>query len=197
MLRHNLTSLADVRSLAVVATSDLSARLVRRLRRYWKVEAANVALLPAAALWIASTRNEALGPAFVIAAVPMGLLLGVGAAYWRRKAVQLEGKPISARTIMLLARAEPMLLMAVLAGLAAALAVWLVPGLAVSRWDRWATTLTAGLAAAEYVNYFRVQLQHFDRMADLRRLLRGRGFRRAHLRREIDALPPGWRTADR
>jgi hypothetical protein len=27
-----------------------------------------------------------------------------------------------------------------------------------------------------------------DRVADLRRLLRGRGFRRAHLRREIDAL---------
>jgi hypothetical protein len=42
------------------------------------------------------------------------------------------------------------------------------------------------LAVLEYVNYYHVQLQHFDHDADWRRLMSGRGFRPSHLAREID-----------
>jgi hypothetical protein len=42
------------------------------------------------------------------------------------------------------------------------------------------------LAILEYVNYYHVQLQHFDHAPDWQRLISGRGFRRSHLAREID-----------
>jgi uncharacterized integral membrane protein len=42
------------------------------------------------------------------------------------------------------------------------------------------------LAVLEYINYYHVQLQHFDHVADWRRLVSGRGFRRSHLAREIE-----------
>ena len=41
------------------------------------------------------------------------------------------------------------------------------------------------LGVLEYVNYYHVQLQHFDNMADWRRLLAGRGFRPAHMARDL------------
>lgn len=43
----------------------------------------------------------------------------------------------------------------------------------------------AVLAGLEYVNYYHVQLQHFDNAADIKRLLSGRGFRPAHLARAL------------
>jgi hypothetical protein len=52
--------------------------------------------------------------------------------------------------------------------------------------------LLALLAILEYVNYYRVQLQHFDHAADFKRLVTGRGFRRSHLAKAIAA----YRTAD-
>jgi hypothetical protein len=49
------------------------------------------------------------------------------------------------------------------------------------------------LAVLEYVNYYHVQLQHFDHAPDWQRLVSGRGFRRSHLAREIDR----WKRARR
>jgi hypothetical protein len=42
------------------------------------------------------------------------------------------------------------------------------------------------LAVLEYINYYHVQLQHFDHAPDWKRLISGRGFRRSHLAREIE-----------
>jgi hypothetical protein len=42
------------------------------------------------------------------------------------------------------------------------------------------------LAVLEYINYYHVQLQHFDHAPDWQRLVSGRGFRRSHLAREIE-----------
>jgi hypothetical protein len=41
------------------------------------------------------------------------------------------------------------------------------------------------LAVLDYVNYYHVQLQHFDHPPDWRRLVSGRGFRPSHLARQI------------
>ena len=41
------------------------------------------------------------------------------------------------------------------------------------------------LAVLEYINYYVVQLQHFDNAADWRRLWTGGGFRKSHLARAI------------
>jgi hypothetical protein len=51
--------------------------------------------------------------------------------------------------------------------------------------DRVASLLVLLLAVLEYINYYHVQVQHFDHAADWQRLLAGRGFRRSHLAREI------------
>lgn len=48
-----------------------------------------------------------------------------------------------------------------------------------------AACITAALAILEWVNYYGVQLQHFDHFADLRRLVTGKGFREAHLAKTI------------
>jgi hypothetical protein len=57
----------------------------------------------------------------------------------------------------------------------------------------WSGAVIAALACSalgslEYVNYYRVQLQHFDNLADFKRLLGGRGFRKAHLARDLAAF---------
>jgi hypothetical protein len=43
------------------------------------------------------------------------------------------------------------------------------------------------LAILEFVNYYHVQLQHFDHAEDFQRLLAGKGFRRSHLSKSIRA----------
>jgi hypothetical protein len=50
------------------------------------------------------------------------------------------------------------------------------------------------LAVLEYVNYYHVQLQHFDHAPDWQRLIAGRGFRRSHLAREIERWKRETRT---
>jgi hypothetical protein len=45
----------------------------------------------------------------------------------------------------------------------------------------------SALGTLEYVNYFKLQLQNFDHAPDLKRLLAGKGFRRAHLGRDLAA----------
>ncbi|MDQ3080564.1 MAG: hypothetical protein M3R03_11290 [Pseudomonadota bacterium] len=52
-------------------------------------------------------------------------------------------------------------------------------------------TLLAGL---EYVNYYHRQLQHFDNLADLKRLFSGRGFKPSHMARSLAARRNGRRS---
>jgi len=165
--------------------ADVRPALRRRLRRYWQMEAGCALILPVLLVEVAG--DEPVGPLVWVAIVPAVALLAAGAAYWRAKLRAVEKGSSAEPTIRLLARLEKALLALVAIAAAAAAAAWLswVPA---SAFERGASAGFAALAVAEYVNYYRIQLQHFDHLPDLRRLLVGKGFRRAHLRRDIDAL---------
>lgn len=47
------------------------------------------------------------------------------------------------------------------------------------------------LAVLEYVNYYHVQLQHFDHSEDFKRLMSGNSFRQSHLAKGIAAWQRG------
>jgi hypothetical protein len=159
------------------------AKLLRRLEGYWRLEAFNAALVPAAAGYLVLEAGGRLSWPLGLAMAASAFLLAVGAAAWRMELDDLKGRPeFGRRALPWLARAQPASL-ALLAAAAAGAAF------EVAR-DGWspsavATAALAGLAALEYLNYFVVQLQHFDNATDLARLTRGRGFRTPHLARAL------------
>lgn len=159
------------------------AALIKRLSWYWVVEAANAPLLAGIAIaWVAS-EGAAVSPAMGLAMAAAAFLLLVGAGAWRFELAGLKGEAALA------ARLLPPLAGARLPGLVLTLAAL---GVAAFDWTRtgWtpptiAAAAFAVLAGLEWINYYAVQLQHFDNRADLRRLLTGRGFREAHLAKAI------------
>ena len=167
--------------------------VTRRLRAYWQMEAANVLFVPGFAIGLVFWAGGTLTPSLVIAAFACAALLVVGAIYWRATLRQLEGSPGGlASWIPWLAAVEaPTLALAV----AAAIATGAEFALAGGGWTpaRIAAASLTTLAVLEYVNYYRVQLQHFDNWADFKRLITGRGLRQSHLARDIKA----WRRRSR
>ena len=167
------------------------AAIEKRLGSYWKMEAANVLLLPLGTLYLASALDWQLGLASIAAFVPCCALLAIGAQYWRAKLIQLREGGAFPQTIGLLAALEWPTLALTVAGLGVVIACWLVPGLAASRADLWTGTIVGILAALEYVNYYHRQVQHFDHASDFKRLLGGGGFRRSQMAVDIAR----WRAA--
>lgn len=170
------------------ARADLA--VARRLRWYWPMEASNAAVVPAFAAGIVWSADGALTAAFGLAAFACAALLVLGALYWRAVLRRIEGdRAAMAVWIPRLAAAEaPALALVAVAALA-----WAAEMLAAGGgWTpaRVAAAALTVLAGLEYVNYYRVQLQHFDNGADLKRLLTGRGFRTAQMARDIAA----WRA---
>ncbi|WP_379553482.1 hypothetical protein [Qipengyuania sp. DGS5-3] len=159
--------------------------LIKRLTSYWKMEAGNVVLVPAIMLFLASGK---VGIAAFVAIMPMMALLAVGAWYWRAKLHQIERGISPDKTIMKIATLNMPLAIASLVAVSACITAWLVPGLAVGTADRWVATAAAILAVLEYINYYHRQLQHFDHLADWKRLLSGGGFRKSQLRQDIDRV---------
>jgi hypothetical protein len=105
----------------------------------------------------------------------VALLLLVGGAYWRGvlKRGEGEGAPL-ARVLRIATQSN-----------GRCRAAWRVVARECCRAvaNGWSRAVIAALACSalgslEYVNYFRVQLQHFDHLADFKRLLGGRGFAR-------------------
>ncbi len=167
--------------------------ITRRLRHYWRIEAGNVVLVPLFAwgwvVWVGGAPTVSFG----VAAFASSLLLVIGALYWRAVLRRAEGNARPFQFwIPVLAKLElPSLLLTAAAVIVAA--GELAP---LSRSGNRVHIATAGLAVLavlEYVNYYRVQLQHFDHWNDWKRLLAGRGFRKAHLARDVAA----WRAAQR
>jgi len=162
------------------------ADLLKRLDPYWKMEAANVPLVPALLLWLNQGRIS------LVTAVPMAattLLLVIGALYWRGKVRRLRG---DGRNFTGLLRAigvwqRPALVLTLL-GCLTALGGWLVPAWSAGLADRNIATGCAILAVLEYVNYYHRQLQHFDNRDDFQRLLAGKGFRKSWMARDLEAL---------
>ena len=164
--------------------SDRSA-LFHRLSGYWKLELANMIIIPGVMAWLSGWR---LGPLSIVAILPMCGLLLVGGLYWRGKLQELaKGRDIRALLRRIRQVQLPLLALTLLAA-GAVLASWMIAGLAANPADRWVATAAASLAALEYVNYYHRQLQHFDHAADFKRLLSGRGLRRSWLSRDIERL---------
>lgn len=164
--------------------------VAKRLRWYWQMEAANVVLVPATAFGLVWSGGGTANAALWVAAVACSALLVVGTLYWRAVLRRIEG---DARAFNFwlprLAAAESLSLFLVAVS-ALIFALELI--LSGQGWtpETIAAAVLTVLAALEYVNYYMVQLQHFDNWADFRRLMTGRGFGKAHMARDIAA----WRS---
>lgn len=171
------------------ATHAPATALQRRLEGYWRLEGFNVLLVPAIALYLAWPPQGAGAIALLLTLVTNALLLLAGAAYWRASLRRLRGDAATMRALLpRLDRAQRPILLLVFASGIATVAAALVDG--------WTTSVivatgAAVLAALEYINYYRVQLQHFDHAPDFARLLRGRGWRAAHMGRDLAAWRRG------
>jgi hypothetical protein len=172
-----------------MARSKTRANLLKRLDPYWKLEAANTVFIPVMVVLLTEGRIGWVTLVPLLAAVA---LLAIGTAYWWLKVRQLRGlQPDGGAVLRPIARLQtPVLVLTGLGSLSAALG-WIVPGFSEGFADRIAATVCAVLAVLEYVNYYHRQLQHFDNMADFRRMLAGEGFRPSWLARDLAALRKG------
>lgn len=168
-------------------------RVARRLESYWRLEAANAVIVPLVAIVLVLQYDGALTLSLGLSAAACAALLVIGAIYWRGLLRRLQGAPgfLASWLPWLGAARWPSLILALAAVVATAAEFLAGEG-------GWTSTRIAAvglstLAILEYVNYYEVQLQHFDNWADFRRLITGKGFRRAHLARELDA----WRASGR
>ncbi|MEP3226755.1 MAG: hypothetical protein ABJO01_12330 [Parasphingorhabdus sp.] len=161
-------------------------KLVARLGPYWKMEASAVILIPATMALITKAN---LGWATIISSLPMMLMLGIGALYWRGKLLRLVRSDYDfASLIHAIARIRtPVQILTLIAIISTAFA-WIIPGFAVGQPDKICATIAAVLAVLEYINYYHRQLQHFDNVADFQRLLTGKGFRQSQMARDIRAI---------
>lgn len=152
------------------------------------MEAANAAFVPAVAWFLVWQSGGSATIALWVAALTCAALLVIGALYWPSVLRQIEGAAhVFDYWLPRLAAAENFSLALLLMS-----AIVIMLELAYSP-EKWvgahiaAVSLTV-LAALEYVNYYKIQLQHFDNSADFKRFLNGRGFRKAHMARDIASL---------
>lgn len=157
--------------------------LEKRLDGYWKMECANILLVPAAMIFFASGK---VGWLSAVALLPMCLLLAIGTYYWWAKLRYLQQREALRPRVSLLSRWEMPALVLTVVAVATTIAAWIWPALSTGLADRLVASSAATLAALEYVNYYHRQIQHFDHAADFRRLRDGRGFRKSQLRADLE-----------
>nr|WP_070960390.1 hypothetical protein [Hyphomonas sp. Mor2] len=162
-----------------------AAKLKRRLSGYWKMEAANVLLVPGVLIMLTGWTPSWV---LLVSFVPMMLLLVIGAYYWRAKLKQMEDRAYPfGPTMRVISLAQwPSLLLTLLGG-AIVIYGWLTPGSFTGAWDKGGATFSAVLAGLEYINYYHRQLQHFDHGPDFKRLLAGKGLRPSQMARDLEA----------
>ena len=168
---------------------------LRDFRGYGNLEALNAILLPAVAAYYGWPGDRAAAGVLILALAALVTGLVVGAVYWWALAKRIAGNAAPMHRALRLAdlAQRPMLLVVIAAGVAA---TWQL----IARGLSFSPGIAAGaalLAALEYVNYYHVQLQHFDNAADWRRLLGAAGFRRAHMARDLAAWRRGGLAAGR
>lgn len=149
------------------------------------MEAANVALIPLAAFAAVRLLGGSVSPALVVSALAASALLVIGTLYLRAlHQVSLRKSEPLAFWVPILARLQ--IPSALLATAAVAVTAFEV-ATAASRWspEQGIAIALSVLAVLEYVNYYHVQLQHFDHAADFKRLMTGKGFRTSQLARDI------------
>jgi NaMN:DMB phosphoribosyltransferase len=147
------------------------------------MEAANVLFVPGLALALGWPRSTVGAVAISLAMIASAGLLVVGALYWRGVDGRLKGlgRASLKQALAVADRAETPMLAATGLAIAASLAAVLIDGFTATSI---AAALLTLLAVLEFVNYYRVQLQYFDNLADLKRLAT-RKLKRAHLARDL------------
>jgi hypothetical protein len=166
---------------------------IRRLTTYWKIEAGNAVFIPAIAIYLVLRSGGTISAALALSCLACSFLLVIGTVVLRMMLGKARGEAdaTQARIPLLLWLRWPALALCAAAAVALGMEC-LDPGPQLSA-QFLAPALLLLLAVLEYVNYYHVQLQHFDHAADWRRLMSGRGFRPSHLAREIDR----WRREQR
>jgi hypothetical protein len=160
------------------------AALRKRLGSYWKIELSCAFLVPIAAVMRAPSSEWWESLALGAAILPVSVLLVIGGLYWRSVLKKAQGDRRPFKAVLRAAhQAERPLIAAMIVSVAATVMAfashgWTGPVIAAS--------ILVALACLEFVNYYRVQLQNFDNLADLKRLVRTRRFRRAHLARDLE-----------
>lgn len=168
-----------------------SGRVAKRLQTYWRLEAANVVLLPFAVLIMVATWDGVPNLTLGVALAANSALLVIGACYWRIVLLRVEGDPKPfARWLPRLAAAEPAAI--AITALTVAVTVYdVVAGEGAWPAERIAAVAMTTLAVLEYVNYYRFQLQYFDHGPDFAALMKRKTLKRAHMARDIAE----WRAA--
>lgn len=166
------------------------ARAVRRLRTLWGFEALNTVLLPCIGAYVVASASGRVGLPTVAGGALCALWLAQGAAYWRIKQLQVQGRAQPAplpvwRAFALLRRAGPALLAV---GALCWAVPWAVGGAAAVDVGVGAVLWLA--AALEHVNYFHRQLMH-DTRSDWRRLWRTGRLRRSFLALDLERAARG------
>lgn len=165
-------------------TSSIRTPLLKRLTPYWKMEAANVFILPAITIWAVTRLDDSISGPLILAMIACSSLLVIGAFALRMHLEDVKGnRAFGERVLPWLSAAQwPALVLAAGSLCGAGFERW-----ADGRWSPSAVgaALLATLAVLEYVNYYRVQLQHFDHLADLNRLRSGKGLKEAHLAKAL------------
>jgi hypothetical protein len=161
-------------------------RLIRRFSWYWPMELWNIALVPALALGAVYAYDGRPDAVFWLSIPANLLLLAVGGLYWRAVLYRLKGdETVMAAWLPWFDRLQTVSQMVLIAAAAAAFALLVeARDLSVPP-QRIAAAILFALAFAEYVNYYHVQLQHFDHWADFKRLVSGNGFRESWLARDL------------
>lgn len=168
--------------------------LVARLSGYWRLEAINVFLLPAAVLVCVYSFDGRLTASLAVSLGANSLLLCIGACYWRIVHLQLLGheEPFK-KFLPWLDRLQPLAFLSV----AVSVAFYVVEIMGIGdAWGatEWAVTGVTLLALLEYVNYYHWQLQYFDHKPDFVALMKTRRLRRAHMARAIRRWREGKRS---
>ncbi|MFN7893674.1 MAG: hypothetical protein ACK5OC_25530 [Pirellula sp.] len=159
---------------------------VQRLTSYWKIDAGHVVLIPALADYSVLKLEGTISNALVFSGVACSFLLVIGTIGLRMMLGKARGEAnATASPLPLLIWMRWPAIGLCLAAATAIVGEW-VDGSSEFSSQYVVPVLLFSLAILEYVNYYRVQLQHFDHAPDWQRLISGRGFRRSHLAREID-----------
>lgn len=162
----------------------MTTRSPRNFQTYAWMEAGNAVLVPAFARIIAPPEALLDGLAFGLAVLACAGFLLIGALYWRGMHDRIvHSRRERIETALTIAERARLPLLAITGvSIAADIVALAIVGLRPANIAACALTL---LACLEYVNYYHVQLQNFDRWSDFKRLLAGQGLRRSHMARDL------------
>lgn len=165
----------------------MRADIVKRFEGYWRMEVLNILLIPAATVFFLITTSQNIGWIFWACYLPNVLLLLIGGLYWRAKLAKAKGDAgVLVQFLPWAARGKLPSLILTLAATLVFVASLLGFVRTASQGESIACGFFVFLAIAEYVNYYFVQLQHFDNLPDFKRMLAGQGFKKAHMRRDLE-----------